>query len=132
MIGGQVHDIEGEGQPPTAELLEAIHRAKTGALLRASVRMGAICAGAHAGAVRRALAATASTSGSRSRSSTTSSTWSSLRKRSAKPRARMRSRQDHVSGGLRPRAFARRWRKRNCAARTNALATFRRPRALAA
>ncbi|HYI96573.1 MAG TPA: farnesyl diphosphate synthase [Bryobacteraceae bacterium] len=46
MIGGQVHDIEGEGQPATAELLEAIHRAKTGALLRASVRMGAICAGA--------------------------------------------------------------------------------------
>jgi geranylgeranyl diphosphate synthase, type II len=46
MIGGQVHDIEGEGQPPTAELLEAIHRAKTGALLRASLRMGAIYAGA--------------------------------------------------------------------------------------
>jgi geranylgeranyl diphosphate synthase type II len=46
MIGGQVHDIEGEGQPPTAELLESIHRAKTGALLRASVRMGAISAGA--------------------------------------------------------------------------------------
>ena len=44
MIGGQVHDIEGEGQPPTAELLESIHRAKTGALLRASVRIGAICA----------------------------------------------------------------------------------------
>jgi geranylgeranyl diphosphate synthase, type II len=48
MIGGQVHDIEGEGKPPTAELLESIHRAKTGALLRASVRMGAICAGASA------------------------------------------------------------------------------------
>lgn len=46
MIGGQVHDIEGEGLPPTAELLEAIHRAKTGALLRASLRMGALCAGA--------------------------------------------------------------------------------------
>lgn len=46
MIGGQVHDIEGEGQPPTVELLDAIHRAKTGALLRASVRMGAIHAGA--------------------------------------------------------------------------------------
>ncbi len=46
MIGGQVHDIEGEGEPPTAELLEMIHRAKTGALLRASVRMGAIYAGA--------------------------------------------------------------------------------------
>lgn len=46
MIGGQVHDIEGENQPPTAELLESIHRAKTGALLRASLRMGALYAGA--------------------------------------------------------------------------------------
>jgi geranylgeranyl diphosphate synthase type II len=47
MIGGQVTDIEGERQPPTAELLDSIHRAKTGALLRASVRMGGICAGAN-------------------------------------------------------------------------------------
>lgn len=47
MIGGQVNDIQGEGQPPTAELLDSIHRAKTGALLRASVRMGAVYAGAH-------------------------------------------------------------------------------------
>jgi geranylgeranyl diphosphate synthase type II len=46
MIGGQVNDLEGEGKPPTADLLESIHRAKTGALLRASVRMGAIYAGA--------------------------------------------------------------------------------------
>ena len=46
MIGGQVHDIEGEGQIPSAGLLDKIHRAKTGALLRASVRMGAIYAGA--------------------------------------------------------------------------------------
>lgn len=46
MIGGQVADIEGEGRQPTAELLETIHRAKTGALLTASVRMGGICAGA--------------------------------------------------------------------------------------
>jgi geranylgeranyl diphosphate synthase, type II len=46
MIGGQVADLEGEGQIPTAELLESIHRAKTGALLRASLRMGAIYAGA--------------------------------------------------------------------------------------
>src|ERR1700686_98577 len=42
MIGGQVNDIEGEGKFPTAQLLESIHRAKTGALLRCSVRMGAI------------------------------------------------------------------------------------------
>jgi geranylgeranyl diphosphate synthase type II len=46
MIGGQVNDIEGERKPPTAHLLESIHRAKTGALLRASVRMGAVYAGA--------------------------------------------------------------------------------------
>ncbi len=46
MIGGQVADLEGEGKTPTAPLLESIHRAKTGALLRASLRMGAIYAGA--------------------------------------------------------------------------------------
>jgi len=46
MIAGQVADLEGEGQPPNPQLLETIHRAKTGALLRASLRMGAIYAGA--------------------------------------------------------------------------------------
>ncbi len=46
MIGGQVNDIEGERKMPTARLLESIHRAKTGALIRASVRMGALYAGA--------------------------------------------------------------------------------------
>src|SRR5258708_5419551 len=46
MIGGQGNGLEGEGKPPPAHLLESIHRAKTGALLRASVRMGAIYAGA--------------------------------------------------------------------------------------
>jgi geranylgeranyl diphosphate synthase, type II len=54
MIGGQVNDLEGEGKFPTAHLLESIHRAKTGALLRASVRMGGIYAG---GADYRHLAA---------------------------------------------------------------------------
>jgi len=49
MIGGQVNDLEGEGKFPTAHLLGSIHRAKTGALLRASVRMGAIYAGADSG-----------------------------------------------------------------------------------
>jgi geranylgeranyl diphosphate synthase type II len=47
MIGGQVNDIEGEGKFPSATLLDSIHRAKTGALLRVSVRMGAIYAGAN-------------------------------------------------------------------------------------
>jgi geranylgeranyl diphosphate synthase type II len=53
MIAGQVHDIEGEKQAPTAELLERIHRAKTGALLKCSLRLGAI----HAGASQEQLAA---------------------------------------------------------------------------
>jgi geranylgeranyl diphosphate synthase type II len=47
MIGGQVADLEGEGKNPDAQLLETIHRAKTGALLRASLRLGAIYAGAN-------------------------------------------------------------------------------------
>lgn len=45
MIAGQVLDIEGEGQPPSAALLDSIHHAKTGALLRASVRLGGLYAG---------------------------------------------------------------------------------------
>ena len=48
MIGGQVADLEGEGKTPNPELLESIHRAKTGALLRASLRMGALYVGATA------------------------------------------------------------------------------------
>ena len=46
MIGGQVLDLEGEHQRPTAELVEAIHRAKTGALIRVSVVAGGVFAGA--------------------------------------------------------------------------------------
>ena len=48
MIGGQVLDIEGEGKTPTAELVEAIHRAKTGALITTSLVCGALYAGASA------------------------------------------------------------------------------------
>lgn len=46
MIGGQVVDLESEGKPVTAELLEYIHCSKTGALLTACVRCGALAAGA--------------------------------------------------------------------------------------
>jgi geranylgeranyl diphosphate synthase, type II len=44
MIGGQVEDLEAEGQPLDADRLHYIHRSKTGALLRASVVMGGIYA----------------------------------------------------------------------------------------
>ena len=44
MIGGQVVDIESEGATPTAELVEAIHRAKTGALITTSIVSGGLYA----------------------------------------------------------------------------------------
>ena len=53
MIGGQVLDIESEHQKPTPELVEAIHRAKTGALIRVSVVTGGVYAGANADDVTR-------------------------------------------------------------------------------
>jgi geranylgeranyl diphosphate synthase type II len=53
MIGGQVMDLEGEGSKPTAELVERIHRAKTGALITVSVVAGGVLAGADADAVAR-------------------------------------------------------------------------------
>ncbi len=46
MIGGQVVDIISEQKAPSLELLEYIHTHKTGALIVASVRMGAILGGA--------------------------------------------------------------------------------------
>jgi geranylgeranyl diphosphate synthase type II len=42
LIGGQVVDILSEGKPVTAETLDYIHSAKTGALITACVRIGAI------------------------------------------------------------------------------------------
>jgi len=42
MIGGQVVDIESEGVQPTAELVETIHRAKTGALITTSIVSGGL------------------------------------------------------------------------------------------
>jgi geranylgeranyl diphosphate synthase type II len=53
MIGGQVLDLEGEHTKPTAEKVLAIHRAKTGALIRVSIVAGGIYAGANAEDVRR-------------------------------------------------------------------------------
>jgi geranylgeranyl diphosphate synthase type II len=42
MIGGQVVDIESEGKQPTADLVESIHRAKTGALITVSIVAGGL------------------------------------------------------------------------------------------
>ncbi len=46
MLAGQVADLEAVGRKVSAQQIEAIHRAKTGALIRACVRCGALFAGA--------------------------------------------------------------------------------------
>jgi geranylgeranyl diphosphate synthase, type II len=56
MVGGQLLDLEGEGKALTLGDLERIHRAKTGALIAASVRIGGTAAsasGARAAALDR-------------------------------------------------------------------------------
>jgi len=53
LIGGQVMDLESEGRSIDAADLERLHRAKTGALLSACVRGGAILGGADAAQLQR-------------------------------------------------------------------------------
>jgi geranylgeranyl diphosphate synthase type II len=48
MIGGQVVDIESEHHKPTPELVERIHRAKTGALITTSIVCGGLLGMAYA------------------------------------------------------------------------------------
>ncbi|WP_447871858.1 (2E,6E)-farnesyl diphosphate synthase [Serratia fonticola] len=45
MCGGQSLDLEAEGKQIALQALEQIHRHKTGALIRAAVRLGALAAG---------------------------------------------------------------------------------------
>lgn len=44
VIGGQVVDIISEGESPTEDKLQFIHSKKTGRLIRASLKIGGICA----------------------------------------------------------------------------------------
>jgi len=53
MVGGQMADLLAEGRTDgTAAALEAIHRRKTGALLRAALKLGALSAGADEATLR--------------------------------------------------------------------------------
>jgi farnesyl diphosphate synthase len=56
MAGGQAIDLEAVGQTLDAATLEGMHRRKTGALIRASVLLGAIAAGVGSGREYEALA----------------------------------------------------------------------------
>ena len=53
MIGGQVVDLEAEHTQPTKEMLEYIHRAKTAALITASLVSGGLYAGAKESEARK-------------------------------------------------------------------------------
>jgi len=53
MVGGQVADLEAEGQKVGPQALEYIHKSKTAALIRASITSGALSAGAPADDVAR-------------------------------------------------------------------------------
>ena len=74
MAGGQAIDLASIGLPLDEHALRDMHRRKTGALLQASVLMGAACGARDAGASGARSPTTATRSASRSRSSTTSST----------------------------------------------------------
>jgi geranylgeranyl diphosphate synthase, type II len=53
LIGGQMADIENEGVKVEPPALEYIHRSKTGAMITASVVVGAIVAGANDGEIEK-------------------------------------------------------------------------------
>ena len=53
MLGGQIADVEAEGKTLSKEEIIDIHKRKTGALIRGSVRIGAILAGAHEKMINR-------------------------------------------------------------------------------
>jgi geranylgeranyl pyrophosphate synthase len=57
MAGGQAMDLEAVGRTLTPAAIESMHRRKTGALIQASVELGAIAAGIVHGAAAEALRA---------------------------------------------------------------------------
>lgn len=52
MIGGQVLDLAAEGKSLTLDELKEIHRRKTGALIRAALRMGGLIGGGDQGVLK--------------------------------------------------------------------------------
>ena len=91
MIGGQVADLEGEGKPPDAQLLESYPPRQDRRAAARERAHGRDLRGRGRASSLTPCPVTASTSAWRFRSSTTCWMSSSRPKRSAKPRARMRS-----------------------------------------
>ena len=84
LIGGQAADLLATDQQITFEMLERIHRGKTGALFSAAATAGAHAAAAPADSIARCRRSRR-TSGSRSRSSTTCSTSKAIPRITGKP-----------------------------------------------
>ena len=132
MIGGQVTDIEGEGLPPTPELLDLIHRAKTGALLRASVRMGGDLRGCGCRTTRSAVAIRRTRRAGVSDRGRHSGYRGIVRSLGQDGRQRCRAGQDHLPRGVRPGRVAAHGAGGMRAWRTKRSAIFGRTRATAA
>ena len=125
MAGGQAIDLASRRRDARAVAeLETMHRMKTGALIRAAVRLGAACGRSRAGGGRRRSTPMRARPGSPSRSSTTCSTSRARRLRSARPPARTRRRASRRSS--RCSALAGGQGKRGGAARRGACAHSRR------
>ncbi len=90
MAGGQAIDLDAVGQQLDAAALEAMHRRKTGALIQASVLLGAIAAGiaSRRGSTKR-WRATVRNWAWPSRSRTMCSMWRAKPRRWARPPAPM-------------------------------------------
>ncbi len=90
MVGGQAIDLESVGRKIDQAALETMHRHKTGALIEASVQLGALASGRANTDALQACAATPRRWAWHSRCRTTSSTWKATPPPSARPRARTR------------------------------------------
>lgn len=56
MVGGQMLDLQAEGEDLNQTELASIHRLKTGALIESALQLGALCAGRDANTTHQALA----------------------------------------------------------------------------
>src|SRR5688572_12191763 len=117
MAGGQAIDLDAVGKQLSLPELEHMHILKTGALIRASVMMGAYCGRELSAAEHEKLDRFGKCIGSHSRSWTTSSTRKAMPERSARPWARTGRRENlpirAFSDCRKPSAFRQIcWRRR--------------------
>ena len=102
MVGGQAIDLGSVGLKLDQRALEYMHRHKTGALIEASVRLGALASARASQAQLEALQRYAQAIGLAFRCRTTFSTWRATPPPSVNARGRYRPRQTDLPGPARP------------------------------